>query len=169
MEYEGRHADARKHISKIGLAQDTIEVQGRARTCVEPLARHEPVDELVVRAWIGEASLLLEVVALAPALTNLSEPLVPRVRFEPIRIVLRLHRARGCVDENERPRAFRIRRREHRTGLATAAGPHKHRTFRSDRVENRTNVVHTRLEASQVAWAVREAGSTLVEHDQARE
>jgi hypothetical protein len=31
VEYQGRHADAREHISKVGLAQDAIEVQGRGR------------------------------------------------------------------------------------------------------------------------------------------
>jgi len=36
------------------------------------------------------------------------------------------------------------------------------------RVENRANVVHPRLDLPELAWAIREAGSTLVEHDQSR-
>src|SRR4029453_257663 len=144
-------------------------VEGRARGFIEPWAGHEPIDELVVRARVRPASLLLEVVALAPELTDLSELLSPSVRFESIGIVLRLHSARGCVHKDERSRALRIGRREHRTGLTPPAGPDEHRTFGSDCVKHRTDVVHACLEGSQVSWAVREASSTLVEHDQARE
>lgn len=133
------------------------------------MAGHEPGDELVVRDRIGHASLLLEVVTLTPALTDLSKVLAPGVRFESVRIVLRLHRARGRVHENERTRPFRIGRREHCTGLTAGAATDEHRTFGANRVENRTDVVHPRLEASQVARAVRKASSALVEQDQARE
>src|SRR5947207_9512291 len=119
VEYERRHADAREDVPKIGFAEDTIEVQCRARARVEALAGHEPGKELVVRARIGHASLLLEVVTLTPALADLSELLAPRPWFESVRVVLRLHGARRCVHEDERPRAFRIGRREHRTGLTT--------------------------------------------------
>lgn len=68
--------------------------------------------------------------------------------------------------KNQRPRSFRVRRCEERTELSAHRGTKKRGTLGSDRIHDRPNIIHARLEVRQVSRTVGQTGTAFVEQDQ---
>ena len=107
-----------------------------------------------------------EVVAIAPALTDLTQLEAPVVLGRRPRIVGRPEPPRGRVVEDERGRALGVRRREEQRDPRPLLRRPEHGTLGADRVHDSADVVHPRLQGGHLPHRVGEAAPSLVEEDQ---
>ena len=87
-------------------------------------------------------------------LANLAQVLMPLFLRGPEGIIGRTNGSRGCVVEDQRVRALRVRRGEERANLAALTGSEERRCLRPRSVEDGANVVHSRFQRSEIARAI---------------
>ena len=162
VEHDRRHPHRRQNLTEVGITPGSVHGvrDRRARTDANPV--HEPLALFWARherRRIPGQHLVAELLR-APPVAERGERLLPFPH-----VVLRKMNDR--VEERERARPLRIRRREERRHRTTVLRAEKHRARRPDGVEDGAHVVHACLQCGELPAVVGEARPPLVEQDHA--
>ena len=160
-----------KSCPRIDVYVHSLEIRGRGRARTQPQPCRVPVAEGIVAEHARSVVLeqLVAVIRRSPALLDLRDR-------SPSRLVA--GREPSCSHpvpgekravHDERGRSLWVGRREERGHRRAFGVPDYCCSLRPDRVEDRAYVIHPGLKRGYARHAVREAGTALVEQDQAAE
>jgi hypothetical protein len=170
MEHEGRDADRRQQVADVDLDVHEPERLGRAGAGAASHVRRVPAQRRRVAQGVrGDAAEPVSRRRRCPVVLLEEGEAPAEILFAHAPgVVRRLHLTREGAHQDEGGGSRGVGRGEERRHRSSFGETQQDRPLRADRVQHRTNVVHTRFQVGQTLRgnSIGEAGAALVEEDE---